>query len=85
MLLVELVGPYRKAVSRYFSVFCRTLECFPDSSADKESACKAEDPGLIPGLGRPPGEGIGYLLQYSQASLVAQMIRNLPAMWETWV
>ena len=35
------------------------------SSAGKESACNAGDPGLIPGLGRPPGEGKGYLLQYS--------------------
>ena len=58
---------------------------FPGSSAGKESACKAGDPGLIPGLGRSPGEGIGYPLQYSWASLVAQLVKNLPAMWETWV
>ena len=57
MLLVELVGPYRKAVSRYFSVFCRTLECFPDSSADKESACMVGDPGSISGLGRSSEKG----------------------------
>ena len=38
---------------------------FPGSSAGKESACNAGDLGLIPGLGRPPGEGNGYLLQYS--------------------
>ena len=44
---------------------------FPDSSVGKESACNAGDPGLIPGLGRSPGEGIGYPLQYSWASLVA--------------
>ena len=43
------------------------------------------DAGLIPGLGRSPGEGTGYPLQYSWASLVAQMVKNLPAMWETWV
>ena len=55
------------------------------SSAGKESTCKAGDPGLIPGLGRSPGEGIGYPLQYSWASLVAQMVRNPPAMQETWV
>ena len=42
------------------------------------------DPGLIPGLGRPPEEGTGYPFQYSWASLVAQMVKNLPAMWETW-
>ena len=40
---------------------------------------------MIPGLGRFPGEGIGYQGQYSWASLVAQMVKNLPAMWETWV
>ena len=38
---------------------------FPDSSVGKESACNAGDLGLIPGLGRSPGEGIGYPLQYS--------------------
>ena len=51
----------------------------------KESACNAGDPSLIPGSGRSPGEGIGYPLQYSWASLVAQTLKNLPAMWETWV
>ena len=40
---------------------------------------------MIPGWGRSPGEGIGYPLQYSWASLVTQMVKNLPAMWETWV
>ena len=40
---------------------------------------------MIPGSGRSSGEGIGYPLQYSQASLVAQKVKNLPAMWETWV
>ena len=49
------------------------------------SAYSARDPDLIPGLGRSPGEGIGYPLQYSWASLVAQMVKNTPAMWETWV
>ena len=58
---------------------------FPGSSADKESACNAGDPCSIPGLGRAPGEGTGYALQYSWASLVAQMVKNLPALWETWV
>ena len=52
----------------------------PDSSAGKESACNAGDPGLIPGLGWLPGEGIGYPLQCSWASLVAQPVKNLPAM-----
>ena len=58
---------------------------FPDSSVGKESACNAGDPGLVPGLRRSTGEGIGYPHQYSWASLVAQLVKNLPAMWETWV
>ena len=57
---------------------------FPGSSAGKESVCNAGDPGSIPGLGKSPGEGIGYSLQYSLASLVAQTV-NLPTMRETWV
>ena len=57
---------------------------FPHSSVGKESACNAGYPGLITGSGST-GEGIGYLLQYSWASLVAQLVKNLPAMWETWV
>ena len=40
---------------------------------------------MNPGLGRSAGEGIGYPLQYFWASLVAQLVKNLPAMWETWV
>ena len=58
---------------------------FPGSSSSKESACNAGDPGLVAGSGRSPGEGNDYPLQYSWASLVAQMIKNLPAMRETWV
>ena len=58
---------------------------FPDSSVGKEPACNAEDPSSIPGSGRFTGEGIGYPLQYSWASLVAQMVKNPPAMQETWV
>ena len=57
---------------------------FPGSSAGKESACNAGDPGLSPGLGRSPGERIGYTLQYSWASLVAQLVKNPPAVCETW-
>ena len=49
----------------------------PDGSAGKESTCNAGDSGLIPGLGRSTGEGIGYPLQYSLASLVAQLIKKL--------
>ena len=58
---------------------------FPDSSVGKESACNAGDPGLIPGLGRSPREGIGYWLQYSWSFLVAQLVKNPPARQETLV
>ena len=58
---------------------------FPDCSVGKETVCNAGDPGLSLGLGRSAGEGIGYPLQYSWASLVAQLVKNLPAMKETWV
>ena len=58
---------------------------FPDSSVGKESACNAEDPGLIPGSGRSAGEGIGYPLEYSWDSLVAQLVKNPSEMQETWV
>ena len=60
-------------------------ESFPDSSVGKEPACNAGDPSSIPGSGRSSGEGIGYTLQYSWVSLVAQLVKNPPAMQETWV
>ena len=58
---------------------------FHDSSVGKESSYNAGDPGFIPGLGRSAVEGIGYLLQYSWAFLVAQLVKNSPVMRETWV
>ena len=58
---------------------------FPDSSVGKESACNAGDLGSIPGLEIFPGEGIGYPLQYSWASLVTQLVKNPLAMWDPWV
>ena len=58
---------------------------FPDSSVGKESAYNAGDPNSIHGLGKSTGEGIGYPLQYSWALLVAQLVKTLPAMQETWV
>ena len=57
---------------------------FPGSSAGKESACNAGDPGSISQSGRSPGEGVGYPLQYSWASLVTQLVKNLPVMRGTW-
>ena len=53
---------------------------FPHSSVGKESTCNAGDPGSITGLGRSTGEGRGYPLQYAWVSLVAQLVKNLPAM-----
>ena len=58
---------------------------FPGNSATKESTCNAGDPGSIPGLGRSAGERISYPLQYSWPSLVAQLVKNLPATQETWI
>ena len=71
------------------AVQCYRVICdeksFPDSSVGKESACNAEDPNLIPGSERSAGEGTGYPLQYSWASHVDQLVKNLPAMQETLV
>ena len=53
--------------------------------AGKEYACNAGDPTLIAGSRRSPGEGIGYPLQYSWASLMAQMVKHQPSMQKTWV
>ena len=65
--------------------FCWETLRISVSLLGKESACNVGDPGLIPGLGRSAGGGIGYPLQYSWASLVAQLVKNLPAVQETWV
>ena len=62
-----------------------TIFVFPGISVGKEFACTAEDPGSIPGLGKYAGEGISHTLQYSWASVVAQLVKNPSAMWETWV
>ena len=51
----------------------------------KESACNAGDPVWIPGSGRSTGEGMDYSLQNSWVSLVAELVKNPPAMRETWV
>ena len=52
------------------------IKGLPDSSVDKKSACNARDPGS----GRSNGKGIGYPLQYSWSFLVAQLVKNQPAM-----
>ena len=74
-----------KRDSYWFLPWVQLLVSFPSSSAGKESASNAGDPGSIRALGSSPREGIGYPLQYSWASLVAQMVKNLPAMQEPWV
>ena len=58
---------------------------FPGSLVGKESACNSGDPCSIPGSGRSAGEGIGYPLRYAWASLMARLVKNLPAVWETQV
>ena len=66
-------------------VTCSRSHGLPGSSSGKESACKAGDPGSIPGSERSPEKGIGYPPQYWWASLMAQMVKNPPAVRETWV
>ena len=58
---------------------------FPGGSTGKECTCNTEDPSLIPGSERFPEDEIGYPLQFSWVSLVAQRVKNLPVMRETWV
>ena len=61
------------------------IAIFPSESVVKNPPANAGDVSLIPGLGRSTGEGVGYPLQYSWPSQVAQMVKNLPAMQKTWV
>ena len=68
-----------------FYYFIHLTVGFPDSSVGKESACIAGYLGQIPGLRRSSGEGIGYLLKYLGASLLAQLVKNPPAKQETWL
>ena len=68
-----------------FFAYAFAVKSSPGSSVGKESACNAGDPGSIPGSGRSAGEGIGYPLQYSWASLVTQLVENPPALQETLV
>ena len=87
--LIEMVTKFNSydhwfLVLSFNSIFL-SWNSVPGGSAGKESTCDAGDSALIPASGRFPGEGIGYSLQYSWASLVAQLVKNLPAMWETWV
>ena len=84
VVMKRLEKPHQK----YNSILKEQLTCFegfPDSSVGKEPACNAGNPGSIPRWGRSAGEGTGYPLQHSWASLVAQLVKNLPAVQETWV
>ena len=75
----------RTLIFIYFIQISVHLLGFPGGSDGKESACNAGEHGSIPGLGRSTRKRTGYPLQYAWASLVAQLVRNPPAMWETWV
>ena len=85
----EMQGKERSKSSSRFSEGCgsevqtmrrqgtnNNYKGFPNSSVGKEFACNSGDPASIPGLGRSAGEGIGYPLQYSWASLLAQLVKN---------
>ena len=82
-LILEIVFIHMSNLSNCVSLLY--VRGFPGSSAVKESTCSAEDPDSIPGSGRYPGEGIDYPLQYSWASLVAQLVKNPPAVQKTLV
>ena len=70
--------------SATWEALCCTVSV-PGSSTGKKSACNAGIPGLVPGSGRSPGEGTVSPLHYSWASLVAQVVKNPPALWDTRV
>ena len=76
-----ITGSYSNFIFNFLRICHSVFQGFPISSTGEELACNAGDPGL----GRAPGEGLGYPLQYFWAFLVAQMVNNLPSMWDTWV
>ena len=80
-----MVGWHNQLNGHEFEETSGDSEGFPDSSVGKESACNAGDSGSIPGSGRSTAEEKGYPLQYSWISLVALVVKNLPAVQETWV
>ena len=83
-ILENIPCVFGKTVFSFMEGFT-VLRASPHSSVGKESACNAGDPGWIPVSGRSTREGIGYPLQYSWAFLVAELVKNLPAVRETWV
>ena len=80
--ILELVWPVDTEMA---CVVGKAWPSFPHSSVGKECTCNAGDLSLILGLGISAGEGIGYPFQYSWASLVTQLVKNPPAMWEIQV
>ena len=77
-------GIYKERIPTINYLFIPRVKMgFPGSSAGKETACNAGDPGLIPGWRSSPVEGIAYPLQYFPPSLVAQSVKNPPAV-RTW-
>ena len=80
-MLVKCIASFSASIISHLT---KNIVVFPHSSVGKESTCNAGDPSLIPELERYAGEEIGYPLQYPWA-LVAQLVKNPPAMWETWV
>ena len=85
MYLIQTFSENNNKRGNTLQLFFYKVNGFPGGSEVKGSASYTEDLGSIPGSGRSPGEGIGYPLQYSWASLVAQLVKNQPAMQETWV
>ena len=83
--LLAILIPACDSFSPAFHMMYSAYEGFPHSSVGKKSTYNTEDLSSIPELGRSAREGIGYSLQYSWASVVAQLVKNLPAMQETWV
>ena len=83
--LESSINRKQKNMDQHLCIQVLNILGFPGSSAGRESAWDAGDPRLIPGLGRSAGEGISCPLQHSWASLVAQLVKNLPAMQETWI
>ena len=84
MASLLLLGLWQELIKE-IRVCLPIVEGLRDRSVGKESVCNAGDPGWIPEWGRSTGERIGYPLQCSWASLVAQLVKNLPAVRETWV
>ena len=83
--LYTCVCVYIYIYTHTYILYTHRLVGFSDSSVSKESTCNAGDPSLILGSRRSPGEGIGYQLQDSWVFLVAQKVKNLLAMQETWI